>query len=99
MPGILRTTVPEAALQLCMFCCHYPNNAGVTNWVLGRPQIIEIDERPDKKFRQDFIGAPVAVASGDQEQTSGSLACSLPSLFLIWGEGWGMPRRQPRGAA
>ena len=32
--------------------------------VLGFPQSIEIDKRPDKKFRNGFIGAPtVAVRS------------------------------------
>ena len=29
MPGILRITVPEAALQMCMSCFCNPNNAGV----------------------------------------------------------------------
>ena len=98
MPGILRITVPESALQMCMSCCHYPNNAGVTNWALGRPQIMEIDERPDKKFRQDFIGAP-AVAAGIKSKHQGPLLALSPSLVLIWGEGWGMPRGQARGVA
>ena len=34
---------------------------------LGLPQAIEIDQRPDKKFRQGFTGAP---------ETKGFLACS-----------------------
>ena len=45
--------------------------------VRSLPQSIEIDQRPDKKSRQGFIGAPAA-AGGKWEQTAGSLACSLP---------------------
>ena len=32
--------------------------------VLGRPQSIEIDSRPNKKLRQGFIGAPVIYQGG-----------------------------------
>ena len=50
MPGILRIIVSEAALQMCMSCCHYPNNAWVVllptglldftkQWKLTRGQI------------------------------------------------------------
>ena len=37
------------------------------------PQAIEIDERPHKKFRPGFTGAPAA-AGGEREQVTGSLA-------------------------
>ena len=36
------------------------------NQVLGLPQSIETDYRPDKKFRQGFTGAPV-IAAGVRE--------------------------------
>ena len=54
--------------------------------VLGLPQRVEIDKRPDKKFRQGFTGAPAAAGREEQEQTTGSLAPSLTG----WRCGWGM---------
>ena len=38
------------------------------NQVLGLPQSIETDYRPDKKFRQGFIGAPVPTAGGRESK-------------------------------
>ena len=35
----------------------------ISTKVLGFPQAIEIDKRPDKKFSQDFIMAPAAAAA------------------------------------
>ena len=35
--------------------------------VLGLPQSIEIFKRPDKKFRQGFIGAPAAVRRSENK--------------------------------
>ena len=71
--------------------------------VLGLPQSIEIDKRPDKKFRQRFTGAPAAAAGSENKQQFPSLACSFPdggaSLFLIWGEGTGVSRGRARGVA
>ena len=56
---------------------------------VGLSQSIEIDERPDQKFKQASTGAPAA--AGGKAQTTDSLACSLQegksNLFLIWGEG------------
>ena len=64
--------------------------------VLGLPQSIEIDQRPDKKFRQGFTGAPAAAG---RVRTNNTFPCSLPggyrreaSWFLIWGEGRGVSR-------
>ena len=44
--------------------------------VLGLPQSVEIDQRPNEEFRQGFIGVP-AVAQGKGEQATDSSACSL----------------------
>ena len=45
---------------------------------LGLPKSIEIDERPDRKFRQSFMGASAAARGrGRQKQVTGSLASSL----------------------
>jgi len=53
--------------------------------VLGLPQSIEIDQRPDKKFRQGFpVTSPAA--AGEQEQTTAPLAC----LLACWW--WGVER-------
>jgi len=38
--------------------------------VLGLPQSIEIDSRPNKKFRQGFIGAPVITGGSQSKQVS-----------------------------
>jgi len=35
--------------------------------VLGLLQSIEPDQRPDKKFRQDFIGAPPAAGESENK--------------------------------
>ena len=43
--------------------------------VLGLPQAIDIDKRPDKKFRQGFIRAP-AVAGVSKKQVTVSLVRS-----------------------
>ena len=45
----------------------------IPNRVLGLPQSIEVDKRPDKKFRQSFIGAPAAVGGG--AKTGNSFPC------------------------
>ena len=50
---------------------------------LGLTQPIQIDQRPDKKFRKGFIVTPPA-AGREQEQTTDPLAC-----FLAGGEGAG----------
>ena len=39
--------------------------------------INRIDRRPDKKYRQVFIGGPAAAGGGDGKQVTGSLAGSL----------------------
>ena len=48
----------------------------ISTKVLGFPQAIEIDKRPDKKFSQDFIMAPAAAAA--ENKTNNSFPCSLP---------------------
>ena len=55
------------------------------NRVLGLPQSIEIDYRPDKKFREGFIVAPDAVGAA---RTGNRFPCLITSrsgarLFLI----------------
>ena len=35
--------------------------------ILGHPQSIEIDKKPDKKFRQGFIGAPAAAPGSENK--------------------------------
>ena len=61
--------------------------------VLGLPQSIELDYRPDRKFRQGFIGAS-DTAGGTR--TNDRFPCWLPELgaswFLIWGEDTVCPR-------
>ena len=49
--------------------------------VLGLLQLIEIDYRPDKKFRQGFTGAPAAAGESGNKQQIPLLAQSLR-----WGE-------------
>ena len=63
--------------------------------ILGLPQSIEIDWRPDKQFEAKLCGGPCC-SNGESEVTR-SLARSLPeywvlSLFIIWGEGKGVCR-------
>ena len=53
--------------------------------VPGLPQSIEIDRRPDKKFRRGSTGAPAAEEVG-QEQTA--VPCSLTPL-VGWRGGGG----------
>ena len=45
-----------------------------TDSILGLPQSIEIDKRPDKKFRQGFIGAPAAAGQSENDR----FPCSPP---------------------
>ena len=54
--------------------CWFFKSSTVTNLVLGLPQSIEIDERPDKKFRQGFIGDPTA--PGERKQVA--FPCFFP---------------------
>ena len=67
--------------------------------VLGLPQSIEIDQRPDKKFGEGCIGAPAAARGSEDKQQAPLLARSLAgrgregaSWFLIWGEGRGVSK-------
>ena len=52
----------------------------VTDQGSGPPQAIEIDQRPDKKFRQGFTGAPAAAARSENKQ-------QVPLLALPRAEG------------
>ena len=99
-----------------MWLCLITNSSAIWAWyspmfwflvliptrVLGLPQSIETDKRPDKKFTQGFTGGPCC-SSGEQEQLTSSLACSRGrgevSWFLIWGEGRGVSRGRARGVA
>ena len=40
----------------------------ISTKVLGFPQAIEIDKKPDKKFRQDFFMVPAATAGNKNKQ-------------------------------
>ena len=51
--------------------------------VLGLPQSIEIDQKPDKKFRQGFIGAPVAAEGSENRQQVPSLARSPRGVKFV----------------
>ena len=61
-----------------------------------------MDQRPDKRFRRDFIGAP---AAAERAGTNNRLPCLLASQcgwgggrwFLIWGEGQGVFRVRLEG--
>ena len=52
------------------------------------PWSIEIDQRPDKKFRQGFLGVPAA-AVGEEEQKASSFVHSPRRGELIPYMGWG----------
>ena len=68
----------------------------ISTKVLGLPQSIGIDQRPDKKYRQGFIGTP-ATAAGNKNNSFPCLHLATPwaraSLFLSGREG----RRMSRG--
>ena len=49
--------------------------------LLGLPQAIDIDYRPDKKFKQDIFAATAPAASGSKKQPVGSLL--TPPCCLI----------------
>ena len=54
--------------------------------VLGFLRLIEIDQRSDKKFRQDFTGAPVA-AGGSETYIVATLVTGTPTpqrSVVIW---------------
>ena len=55
--------------------------AVIVTRVLGLAQPIEIDQRPDKKFKQGFIGTPAA-AGGSKQQVP-LLARSLRGCELV----------------
>ena len=68
--------------------------------VLAPPQPIEIDQRPDKKFRQDHLG-PLLQQEG---RRTGSRFPDLPSevgvsWFLTRGEGRAVSRGQAAGGS
>ena len=56
--------------------------------VLGLSRSIEIDQRPDRKCRQSFIGILVGCRG---VRTNKNFSCLFPkdqvSWFLLWGEG------------
>ena len=62
----------------------------------GRPQSVEIDQRPDKTFRQGSIGVPV-VKGAWQEQAAGAwLPLGGDELRPYAGEAQGMSRGEQR---
>ena len=75
--------------------------------VFGPPSSIEIDQRPDKKFRQGFIGVPATagMGGGENKQQVSLLASPLPLLrgqqtcFLYGVKGKGMSMGQVGGVA
>ena len=66
--------------------CPYVTDQG--SWP---PWSIEIDQRPDNKFRRDFIAVPSAVLG---ERTNNWFPCTLRGreAILKWGEGRGVFR-------
>lgn len=50
--------------------------------VPGLPQSIEIDQRLDKKFRQDFTGALVVARENENTQEVPLLSCLLGREFV-----------------
>ena len=50
--------------------------------MLGFPQSIEIDQRLDKKFRQDFTGALVVARENENTQEVPLLSCLLGREFV-----------------
>ena len=87
------------------FPLDYPN-IFVAEQVLGLPQSIEMDQRPDKKFRQGFIGAAAEVARSESKKQVPLLTHSLSgggkkevggSLFVTWGEGRNVSTGGQRG--
>ena len=73
-----RKVLPNALPSLARDSC----SPGITDHSSWPPKLIEITKRPDKKFRQGFIGTPVG--EREWEQATGSL---VPSL--VWGgRGW-----------
>lgn len=73
--------------HLKLFCCYRPAFlASLTNQ-------IDIDQRPDRKFRRGFIGIPAASGVG-------VLSCLLPPAAWVgvaWGAGWLLKRGENRG--
>ena len=69
-----RKVLPNALPSLARDSC----SPGITDHSSWPPKLIEITKRPDKKFRQGFIGTPVG--EREREQATGSL---VPSL--VWG--------------
>ena len=55
--------------------------------ILGFPQSTEVDQRPDMRFGQGFIGVPAAVSGSKNKQHVPLLAPQGrgASLLLIWG--------------
>ena len=51
--------------------------------VLDLPQSIRIDQRPGKKYRQGFIGAPAAAAGNKNKQQVPLLAHSMSGSKFI----------------
>ena len=68
--------------------------------VLGLPQSIEIDQRPDKKFRQGSIGSCDAVGSSENKKWMPLLTPQGGmGWFLTWGDGRRGSRGQSGGVA
>ena len=64
--------------------------------VLGLPQSIEIDKRPDKKFRQGFTGAPAPQAGAQAGSLYGVRVGMCPGVRP---EGWLRCFAHPLGGA
>jgi len=79
---------------------HGLSRKNILTRVLGLPKAIETDQRPDKKFRQGFIEAPLQQRGA--RTSKGFLYSLVPqgevvSWSLIWGEGRGVSRGQAGG--
>ena len=69
------------------WCC-------VLTRILGFPQSTEVDQRPDMRFGQGFIGVSAAVSGSKNKQPVPLLAPQGrgASLLLIWGGFMGVQR-------
>ena len=86
-----------------------PSSIVLRTSALGLPQSIEINQRPDKKFKQGFSWGPCCCREAGATwgtRTSNRCPCLHTSwsrerlnCSLLWGEGSGVSRRRGRGVA
>ena len=93
----ITSEVPFFSLPVCFTQAHTTRVTIQGSWL---PLSIEIDKRPDKKFRQVFIGAPAAQREPRMDHRSPRLLSPHGGgkLVLMWGKdcAQGLSQRQPR---